>query len=603
VVDHVGDSITASGAGTDTVRSSVNYTLPADAEILELTGTLAINGSGNDLNNTVRGNSGANILAGGAGTDTLIGGAGDDRYLIGDYQTNNADVITEIAGGGYDTAVVESWNLASLAAEVEAIEIVDFSGSSGTRTINGNALNNLIDGSAVSNVLTLDGGAGDDVYYGGAAGDTFVVAQAGDVVAHGGNGTDTVRASVSVALASWFTQSVENITLTGSGAISATGNEAVNVLDGTQSTGANVLSGLGGDDRYLVGAGDTVVESANGGFDTVVLSAGAVATYELASWVNVEGLVLGASLGNSNANGTSGADRLEGNTGNNRLDGRGGDDTLVGGNGNDTLIAGAGNDLLQGGSGTDRLTAGTGEDTLDGGSGNDTLEDIDAGAFGNTAYVFARGYGQDTIAERGGVDQIRLGSNISTSQVTLTRSGNDLVLAINGTTDRITVLGYYSTGLAYDARIETIRFNDGTVWDQAAIASRVPGGGGAASPAAVGVSSTSADTGIAPGGNASDPADSAARPTIEQDDGHAGLEESAPVDIAPTGPSPWKDVDDWAAVESYELGDSDGLHPVTRGPLGAVLPMCELPETLRRGGRSPAHNPLGRHGMELLHLH
>ena len=66
------------GAGTDLVLSSATATLGSNLENLTLTGSSAINGTGNALNNTVTGNSAANRLTGGAGADTLIGGAGKD---------------------------------------------------------------------------------------------------------------------------------------------------------------------------------------------------------------------------------------------------------------------------------------------------------------------------------------------------------------------------------------------------------------------------------------------------------------------------------------------------------------------------------------------
>ena len=88
VVDSTTDTITElSGGGTDTVQSSVTYTLAvtalANVENLTLTGTGVINGIGNALDNILTGNSGNNILNGGAGIDTLIGGAGKDSLTGG----------------------------------------------------------------------------------------------------------------------------------------------------------------------------------------------------------------------------------------------------------------------------------------------------------------------------------------------------------------------------------------------------------------------------------------------------------------------------------------------------------------------------------------
>ena len=75
VVDAAGDVVTElAGQGTDTVQSSVSYTLGADVENLQLTGAAAINATGNALDNLLTGNSGNNVLSGGAGDDTMIGG-------------------------------------------------------------------------------------------------------------------------------------------------------------------------------------------------------------------------------------------------------------------------------------------------------------------------------------------------------------------------------------------------------------------------------------------------------------------------------------------------------------------------------------------------
>jgi Ca2+-binding RTX toxin-like protein len=73
----------AAGAGTDTVQSAVAWTLGNNLENLTLTGSSAVNGTGNTLGNVLTGNSANNTLTGNAGNDTLDGGAGTDTLVGG----------------------------------------------------------------------------------------------------------------------------------------------------------------------------------------------------------------------------------------------------------------------------------------------------------------------------------------------------------------------------------------------------------------------------------------------------------------------------------------------------------------------------------------
>jgi Ca2+-binding RTX toxin-like protein len=114
LVDNTSDVVTENAnAGTDTVQSSITYMLGTNVENLTLTGTSAINGTGNTLDNILVGNSAVNSLAGNDGNDTLDGNTGDDSLVGGNgsdtylfRRTDGIDTITENAGLAGDTDVV-----------------------------------------------------------------------------------------------------------------------------------------------------------------------------------------------------------------------------------------------------------------------------------------------------------------------------------------------------------------------------------------------------------------------------------------------------------------------------------------------------------------
>jgi Ca2+-binding RTX toxin-like protein len=375
VVDATSDVvIEAAGEGIDLVQASATFTLGAELENLTLTGTAAINGSGNGLANVLIGNTASNTLTGGAGNDTLNGGAGadvlnggldNDTYIV----DNISDQAVEAAGEGTDT-VLASVSFA-LGAEVENLTLTGTTAINGT----GNALNNLIIGNSGVNIL--NGLAGADTMIGGLGSDTYVVDDAGDVVdeaSNDGGGVDTVQASISFSLAdsAHVLGDVERLTLTGAANISGTGNAGNNVITG--NSGSNVLDGGAGVDTLVGGlgndtyvadvVGDIVTEAASAGTDTVIFN-GSAGNFVLAA--NVENLTLGGSAA---IDGT-------GNTLANVLIGNGASNTLSGGSGNDTLNGGAGADVLIGGAGNDTYVVDNAADHVDEatlGSGIDTVQ-------------------------------------------------------------------------------------------------------------------------------------------------------------------------------------------------------------------------------------
>lgn len=188
---------------------------------------------------------------------------------------------------------------------------------------------------------------------GGKGNDLFLVDSLEDqVIELSGEGIDTVRSSVDIAVS----DNVEHLTLLGTAPIRGAGNEQDNTLTG--NVAPNVLAGRGGNDTYIVGIGDTVVERIEEGHDTV---------QSAVTWVlseHVENLTL-TGPGSVSGTGNELGNVLIGNAGSNVLIGLAGQDTLEGKRGNDVLNGGLDNDLyLFGrGDGKDTIREGVGMKT------------------------------------------------------------------------------------------------------------------------------------------------------------------------------------------------------------------------------------------------
>ena len=183
IVDSLLDTIVEKlGEGTDTAETALSaYSLAgiANIENLTFTGSGPFHGTGNALDNTIRGGTGNDTLDGGAGKDTLVGGSGDDTYLV----DTSSDVITEVTNGGTDT-VLSTANSYGLANNVENLVFVGTGAFTGT----GNTLSNAITGG--SGADTLSGGAGQDTLDGGAGNDRLIGGADADLLT-GGLGLDT----------------------------------------------------------------------------------------------------------------------------------------------------------------------------------------------------------------------------------------------------------------------------------------------------------------------------------------------------------------------------------------------------------------------------
>jgi len=469
MIGHAGNDMLNGGAGDDyIVGGSGNDTLNGDI------GNDALFGNTGD--DVLDGGAGDDALDGGVGNDTYLFGHGSGSDVVSEYDATvgNIDTVRVAAdvlpanvtvsrdaynlyltiNGTTDTLTLKNWfvndayqieqivfadgttlGIAELSAAplvgsdlndyltgytgddvIQGLAGDDFlQGLSGNDTLEGGSGNDIIYGGDGNDLL--DGGTGVDYMDGGAGDDVFIVDDVGDQVKESANeGTDTVQASISYQLGS----NLENLTLTGTADIDATGNGSNNVLTGNGGNnvlnggyGADTMAGGAGDDYYIVSdVGDTVVENAGEGTDTVRVTTyydteytNAVrktrdgATYTLPD--NVENIVLDEPLG-FNRSGI--INNLTGETYPNVLGtlyGYGDNVTgynVVGNELDNTITGSLGSNILSGGAGNDTLYAepvdawqnldGWREsryagDTLDGGTGADTMY----GGMGDDTYI------------------------------------------------------------------------------------------------------------------------------------------------------------------------------------------------------------------------
>jgi trimeric autotransporter adhesin len=468
----------------DTVQSSVTFTLGANVENLSLTGTNPINGIGNALNNSITGNSSANEINGGAGSDTMVGGTGNDTYVV-DASGDNVEETSTVAS---ETDLVKSSVDFTLGANVEQLALLNLGGDiSGT----GNPLSNSITGNDGNNTLT--GLLGSDTMKGGLGNDTYVVDVTGDVVTENlAQGTDKVQSSVTYTLG----QNLENLELTGSTAINATGNELVNIITGNSGNNilsggtetlpggvADALAGGAGDDTYLIDtSADTITEDAGEGTDTVSSSK----TYSLGN--NLENLTLTGTAANGIGNDLD--NKLTGNTVANTLNGGVGSDTMTGGTGNDSYVVDVIGDVVSetstvvteidavtsavdyilganlekltiigsaitatGNTLNNTITGNNGVNTLDGKAGNDTM----AGGVANDTYIVdSVGDFITELSGQGSVDEIE-------SSVTFTLGINDTIPGANNgeNVEQLTLTGTAAINATGNELVNTITGNTG----------------------------------------------------------------------------------------------------------------------------------------------
>ncbi len=441
IVGKRGDDTIIAGAGRDVVISgSGNDSIDGGAG-----NDCIVSGSGDD---TVSGGAGCDYINSGSGDDSIDGGSDHDFIASGSgndtvYGNTGSDFI--ITGYGNDIVFGGAGN-----------DII-ISGS-GDDDVDGGSDNDFILSGSGNDIL--NGGAGKDTMYGGSGNDIYFVDNDSDKVKEFLNkGIDTVNSQINYSLNS----NVENLVLTGSNDILATGNELNNIISGNE--GNNILTGKQGNDElngglgndayiYNIGDGADIINEA-GGLDEIIFGEG-IAQADLTFEQVRNDLVI--SLSNATDSITvkdcfvAEANRVDSfkfaDASVLNLDELFSQDLLIVGTaGDDSLVGGAGNDTIQGLAGNDILSGAEGNDSLEGGSGNDTLSgsndaDVLLGGSGDDTYFISNAV-DHTVTELAneGIDKVvssvdqtlsRNVENLELTSTAITGVGNDLNNEITG---------------------------------------------------------------------------------------------------------------------------------------------------------------------------
>ncbi len=278
---------------------------------------LLLGGEGND---TLFGGNGNDQLQGGDDNDSLSGESGDDRLFgqVGNDIMWGGDGNDLLVGFTGRNEVQQSLN----AGESDNDQL--YGGAGNDLMVNG--LGDDI-GHGESGADELQGGAGNDLLY-GEQGEDRLFGQVGNDVLYGGDGDDILvgftasnesKQSLSTGESDndWLYGGAGNDTMLG-----GLGND---YLDG--GAGADDMQGGSGNDTYIVNSvNDSILESVDAGYDTVISSANYLLNQGIEELRLLEGL---------NINGTGNAL----NNRNNILDGVTGRDTMIGADGDSIRLA------------------------------------------------------------------------------------------------------------------------------------------------------------------------------------------------------------------------------------------------------------------------
>ncbi len=465
---------------------------------------IIFSGNGDD---TINAGSGNDFIYGGTGNDTMNGGDGNDSYYIDANHGN--DVIRDINGDNKlifaDGLSVEDYE-ASINAELgfvltnketgETVSLPDFITNpliynfkfeGGSDTEESITNREVFEGTATDDYIET--GDGFNISYGGDGNDTLAGGKDIDFM-YGGNGDDLVlgRNGVNVLFGEEGNDTIYDgdhgsYLNGGNGDDMLYGGGGADVLGG--GAGDDYLQGDHGNDTYIFGKGyDTDTINASSDVNTIIIKG-----YSASSMINTRnahndliihfgsedstdclivdhffdynsnrdirfefdnGTVLGQYDITAKYAPIVGTDADEWlaiqNSDDGIIHGNGGNDGVNGGSGNDELYGDSGDDTLYGNDGNDILDGGTGTDGLNGGNGADT-------------YIFAKGYGNDTVNEWGSDHSIIKLTDIKSNEVTVNDLyGSNLLLSIVNTEDTLVISNFKWGQATY-----TFEFADGAV--------------------------------------------------------------------------------------------------------------------------------------------
>ncbi len=407
---------------------------------------------GGDGNDKIYSGDGRDTLTGGAGDDYLEGGRGSDTYIWnpGDGNDTISDYLYS-GGGVYDTNILKigegvdpagvqitrnGYNLIFLMGNDETITVKDWYSSSwyqlaevqfadGTvwTAAQVNAMKPVLTGTDGDDVINgystndlLIGGAGNDTLNGGDGHDTLIGGK-GDDYLEGGTGADTY---------------IWNL---------GDGNDTIYDHSYYGATLLKLGEGVSADNLEITRSGDNLIMIVGESGERITVKGWYASTYYQ---VNKLEFADGTTLTNADINAKMVVSR-----------GTDGDDVINGYSTNDLLIGGTGNDKLYGGDGHDTLIGGKGDDYLEGGTGADT-------------YIWNLGDGNDTIYDHSyyGATLLKLGEGVSADNLEISRSGDNLIMIVGESGERITVKDWYAN--TYH-QVNKLEFANGTTLTNADI--------------------------------------------------------------------------------------------------------------------------------------